>query len=358
MPFIQVYFVNQQLKKKMRKYLGEDYLDYVDPSIKTKFFKRVRFRLNHFFSGIHYRRIEKIIHTINDIPFRKINDIELKLNVYYPVKKGIYPTILFIHGGGWIGGSKDMFLSIRMLKRLAYMGHTIFDIDYRLAPNPTFTTLKNIPHDDPTIREMVSDIRSAMQFVKKNTTSHYGDPENLFIFGKSAGAHLALLTAFSCSEKFFEMEGVKCDLSSTDVTGVIAFYPITDIRELYKFYDKGARLLKQSIYRGTGGSFEETQNLFEVFSPISYITEKNKELIPPVFLAAGKLDRLVDVYQSEELFEELQKIGIKSIFLELPWANHSFDFIINGPGGQITFQYMTQFIIWAITQKRMKKTRS
>lgn len=351
-PFIQVILVNQKFKDKMHEYLGESYLDYVDPTIKSRFFKRVNFKLGQYFAGIHNKRINKNVQIEKDILYRKIKDIELKLDIYYPVKEGIYPTILFIHGGGWIGGSKDMILSIRLLKRLAYMGYTIFSIDYRLASNPTFNTLRKIPHDNPTIREMVSDIRSAIIFVRQNTSNYFGDTNNLFLFGKSAGAHLALLTAFSCSEEFYEMEGIKCDLMPNDITGVIAFYPITDIRELYKFYDRRARILKQSIYRGTGGTYEETQNLFEIFSPINYINVKNKDSIPPVFLAAGKFDMLVDVYQSEELFEELQKNNIQSVFLELPWANHSFDFVINGPGGQLTFQYMTQFIVWAITKRR------
>jgi hypothetical protein len=39
----------------------------------------------------------------------------------------------------------------------------------------------------------------------------------------------------------------------------------------------------------------------------------------------------------------------------LPWANHAFDSIINGPGGQLIFQYMSQFIVWAITNKRINQ---
>ncbi|MFW9923982.1 MAG: hypothetical protein ACFFDW_11920, partial [Candidatus Thorarchaeota archaeon] len=56
-----------------------------------------------------------------------------------------------------------------------------------------------------------------------------------------------------------------------------------------------------------------------------------------------------------ELFEELQKNNIKSIYLEFPWANHAFDATVNGPGGQLVYQYMSQFLVWAISRKMETK---
>ncbi len=91
--------------------------------------KKVRFRLSHYFAGINYKRIEKHVKTINDLPYKKVEDEVLKLNVYYPKKEGKFPIILYIHGGGWMRGSKDRFLELRILKRLAWMGFVVFNID-------------------------------------------------------------------------------------------------------------------------------------------------------------------------------------------------------------------------------------
>ncbi len=43
--------------------------------------------------------------------------------------------------------------------------------------------------------------------------------------------------------------------------------------------------------------------------------------------------------------------GIDSVFLELPWTNHAFDIVKNGLGRQLIFQYMSQFLVWALTKR-------
>jgi len=352
-PFLSVIQTNKQVKKQMCRILGEDYLSYVNPEIFSSWLKAFRFRLSPYFSKNRFKRFNKEIVEVKDVPYRTINNTTLRLNIIYPKKPGCYPVLLYIHGGGWMRGSKDRHLEARILKRLAVMGYTIFNVEYRLAPMPTLATLKNIPHDQPTIRQMVSDVRAAILFARQEAEKYAGDREHFFLFGRSAGAHLALLTAFSCEEKFFAMENIQCSFDEVSIDGVIAFYPITDIDDLYAFYKKdGAPFLEQAIFRGTGGSFEERKNLFKIFSPMSYLTAGNIEHLPPVFLAAGKMDRIVDVYQSEELNNELLTNGITSIFIELPWANHGFDVVVNGPGGQVVFHYMHQFLQWVINQKR------
>ncbi|NHJ33028.1 MAG: alpha/beta hydrolase, partial [Asgard group archaeon] len=355
-PFYRVNVTNRRLRKEMKLSLGDDYLNYIDPALRSSIIKKVRFRLSHYFSGINYKRIEKHVASVNDVIYKETKKGNLKLNVYHPIKEGKYPIIIYIHGGGWMRGSKDRFLELRILKRLTCMGFTVFNIDYRLAPLPTLATFREIPHDNPTIREMVSDVRSSILFATKNATTYKGDPKSLFLFGRSAGAHLSLLTAFSCEEKFFDLEGIDCSIHDFNIAGVIAFYPATDLVELHEFYeDDGSPVFKLSLYRSTGATIEESKTLYEIFSPISYINDENIERIPPVFLAVGKKDRIFNAYQSEELEEELEKLGLTSVLLELPWANHAFDAVINGPGGQLVFQYLSQFLAWTITKSRLKE---
>ncbi|MFW9923636.1 MAG: alpha/beta hydrolase fold domain-containing protein, partial [Candidatus Thorarchaeota archaeon] len=301
-PFVNVKRINKKFQNQMYHYLGKKYLETIEPELKIKYEKSARFSFKDYFSGMNYKEIDASVTTVDNITYREVNGIELKLNVYYPKEMGCYPIIVYIHGGGWMRGSKDRFLELRVLKKLASLGYVVFNIDYRLAAMPTITTINEIPHDNHTILEMVSDVRSAILYAQKNAAKYHGDSDYIFVFGRSAGAHLALLTAFSCEKEYFDKEGIKCSIKDFDLTGVIAFYPITDIKELYEFYGEDNFVLKQSIIRSTG-SLEKNVNLYEIFSPISYINEKTQEKIPPVFLSAGKRDRLVDAYQSEELFE-------------------------------------------------------
>ncbi len=72
---------------------------------------------------------------------------------------------------------------------------------------------------------------------------------------------------------------------------------------------------------------------------------------------AGKQDKIVSVKQSEELFKKLKEHNLTSVLLELPWANHIFDFVMYGPGGQIVFEYMTQFLVWTLSAKKRRKSK-
>ena len=110
--------------------------------------------------------------------------------------------------------------------------------------------------------------------------------------------------------------------------------------------------VRLAIEKTVGGSLEEKEDLYNLFSPVSYITEEIARNIPPIFIAACKQDKIVDVKQSKELFEKLNEHNLTSVLLELPWANHIFDFIMYGPGGQLIFEYLTQFLVWTLSMKK------
>lgn len=353
-PFLSIRKTNREFQKAMKEALGDDYLLYIDPSIRSRFFTNVRFKLSHYFRGVNEKRLEKTLTIEQNITYRIIDGKELKLDAIYPKGEALFPIIIFIHGGGWMQGSKNQETNKRLCKMLASYGYSVLTIDYRLSPPDLQTIIDGIAHDSVTIREMVSDIRSAIIFAKQNAEKYRGNPEEVFLFGRSAGAHLALLTALSCEQKYFDLEGIKCSIDDAKFTAVIAFYPITDLKELYKFYDETSPL-RLSLLQSTGGKPERFNNLYEIFSPIKYINEETIDRIPPIFLTAGKYDRIVNVEQSEEIFEKFQDYGIPSVYLEFPWANHAFDLILVGPGGQLVYKYLTQFLVWSITRKKIMK---
>lgn len=349
-PYLQVFKTNTEFAGAMRSALGEDYLEKIDPTINSRFSKEVKFKLIRYIRGPQLWKLRKRVITEESITYRSLEDGELKLNVYYPKREGIFPVIVFVHGGGWVFGSKDEKSNISVCMMLANLGYCVFNIDYRLTPLEPFPKKGEHPHDHPTIREMVSDIRSALIFTKKNASKFRGNPDEFFLFGRSAGAHLALLTAFSCDEEYFKMEGIECTKKDVEITGLIAFYPITDLNEFFKIY--GSSPLRLAIDKTSRKTKEEKEELYKLFSPISYITEESANNIPPIFIAAGKQDKIVNVKQSELLFEKLKEYNLTSVLLELPWANHIFDTVMYGPGGQLVYEYLTQFLVWTLSMKK------
>ncbi|OGX86402.1 alpha/beta hydrolase [Hymenobacter glacialis] len=106
------------------------------------------------------------------------------LDVYSPKKKapaaGGYPVVLFIHGGSWTSGSKNIYTFIG--RRLAKQGVVAVIINYRLAP----------PVHVP---EQAADCARALAWTVQNITSYGGDPARVFVMGHSAGGGLAALLA-------------------------------------------------------------------------------------------------------------------------------------------------------------------
>ncbi|RIW12563.1 alpha/beta hydrolase [Algoriphagus lacus] len=103
-----------------------------------------------------------------------------QLNVFAPRKAEKSPVLIFIHGGSWHSGRKEIYDF--MGSRLARRGVVTVIIDYPLAP-------------DYKVSAMEKASVLAVKWVRDHIADYGGDPENIFISGHSAGGHLAALAA-------------------------------------------------------------------------------------------------------------------------------------------------------------------
>lgn len=99
-----------------------------------------------------------------------------KLDVFAPANAKDLPVMIFIHGGEWNVGSKDMYSALAgpFLQSNAICVVLGFD---------------NIPPN--TMSEMVGQVRRAITWVYKNAKQIGADPNNMYISGHSSGGHLA-----------------------------------------------------------------------------------------------------------------------------------------------------------------------
>lgn len=99
------------------------------------------------------------------------------LDVYYPDgTTAPLPTIVSIHGGGYVYGSKEIYRRYGM--DMARRGFAFVNFNYRLAPKWRFPT-------------PLWDTNSVMEWVCKNAVRYHLDPSRIIIVGDSAGAQLA-----------------------------------------------------------------------------------------------------------------------------------------------------------------------
>lgn len=105
---------------------------------------------------------------------------DLALRIHYPVESRPLPTLIFLHGGGWVLGNLDTH--DRIMRQLAAdSGMAVAGVDYRLAPEAPF----------PCANE---DAVVAVQWLAENGGDLGLDTDRLAIGGDSAGAALSLGT--------------------------------------------------------------------------------------------------------------------------------------------------------------------
>ena len=99
------------------------------------------------------------------------------LDVYYP--KGTdrpLPTIVNIHGGGYVYGTKNLYQHYSM--NLAQRGFTVINFNYRLVPKIAFP-------------EPVIETNEVLKWICSHAGEYYIDLNNIFFVGDSAGAQIA-----------------------------------------------------------------------------------------------------------------------------------------------------------------------
>jgi para-nitrobenzyl esterase len=118
----------------------------------------------------------------------------LQLNVWAPQTAGPHPTLVFIHGGGHIGGSTGELLGdgpARLLdgRRLAEAENVVVvTIEYRLGVFG-FLAHRGFADDDTvTANAGILDQLAALRWVHDHIAAFGGDPERVLLFGESAGA--------------------------------------------------------------------------------------------------------------------------------------------------------------------------
>jgi triacylglycerol lipase len=105
-------------------------------------------------------------------------DPQQKLDLYVPDDKATKrPVLLFVHGGGFVGGDKHgPFYPDNITAWAAKQGMVGVNIDYRLAPKAPWPAASQ-------------DLASALRWVRANIAQYGGDPDRIVLWGHSAGAN-------------------------------------------------------------------------------------------------------------------------------------------------------------------------
>ena len=204
-----------------------------------------------------YEKIEGVV-------FSKKDDKKLLADVYMPITDGLNPSVLLIHGGGWMAGNRRELS--RIARKMAPLGYTVVAIDYRLAPEDKFPA-------------QIEDCNAALNWMVRNAAKFKIDTSRIGVWGYSAGGHLAaLLGTTNNLVRAVVAGGAPCDFS-----------PIRPDNQFLSYW--------------LGGTPREMPETYKKASPTSFISEDD----PPFFFYHGQTDFLVPISQPKRMIEGLKR---------------------------------------------------
>jgi acetyl esterase/lipase len=253
------------------------------------------------------------------VTFRSGDGWHLDADLYRPPaarSSSTVPAIVVVHGGAWQCGDKGE--NVAWSRWLASRGYLVLDIQYRLAPHASW-------------RDAVGDIRSALDWLRAHASELNLDGDRVVLLGRSAGGHLALLTAYG--DIFLE--------ERRSPAAVVALYPATDLARLYAdAHGTSAGDVRQGLLALLGAAPSAIPDIYAAASPLQLVQPG----VPPTLLIHGASDELVPFEQSQLLGHSLEQQGLAVQVLRVPNARHAFDLVSDSPAEQLARSVVLDFL--------------
>lgn len=271
---------------------------------------------------LEYPRLE----ITRDVEFAVVEGQHLYLDAIR--RKGLQagaPTLLYVHGGGFVIGDKSQH-SLPLLFYVALkMGWLVITANYRLAS-------WRVSQKGAVFPEFLHDCMRAVAWARSSESQAYGGGgSTLAVAGESAGAQLACLLGFASAKHATWMRPP--DLLDVDLR-------VDAVVDLYGCHNAFAKVeYFQHIVLKC--SYEENLRLWMDVSPVWWAQNACKidEVVdtPPPFLTVhGTHDSLVPVQDARDFAKVMMEMRqhradalVPDVYVEIPRAIHAFNMIHN-----------------------------
>lgn len=238
-----------------------------------------------------------------EIEYKNTNGVSLTLDIFDAKKelKGGSPVLVYVHGGSWVYGTKEIPDAISpLLDAFREEGFAIISTSYELM------------RGEENFNKQICDVKDTIRWIYKNKEDYNFNTNKIGIIGASSGAHLSLMAAYSDNDDFIDDE----ELSNypSKVKYLIDFFGPTNLNTLDM--DNVNWDLEQ-IINSVGDNKNE---VLSTYSPINYI-DKNE---PNTLIIHSRKDSIVPYENAEILYDELVDNNNKVNIITLEGATHDF----------------------------------
>lgn len=288
-------------------------------------------------SVINISRSQSLSPTFFDVDYVGNNNVKQKMDIYIPAGlTSPAPVIIFIHGGGWLSGSKGS-QNIPFFQQSYNSGFICADINYRLSSDSIWPA-------------QIEDCKTAIRYLKAHAAFYNIDTCNFGVIGESAGGHLSSMIGTSGGVKSLEGYHLGSRNQSSRVKAVIDLYgPIDFLKEdgyyptscgsdgLIHNYDSFETKLLGVDFLSSHPGIVSTAN------PITYISADDARF----YIIHGKDDCVVPSSQSTLLNDALSSANIPpDDFIIAEGQSHSDPYFSETPR---TISYNNFFLKYLLT---------
>jgi acetyl esterase/lipase len=263
-------------------------------------------------------------------------DPDALLDVFYPsaIADKPLPTIVWVHGGGWVSGSKEEIANYG--KVLAGRGFTVVGVDYSLAPGKTFPT-------------PMRQVNAALGYLVSNAERLQVDPDHFVLAGDSVGAHIVAVTANAIAvPDYAKMLGIVPAIQRRQIAALLLYcgtYTIDGI----DFDGPFGGFLRTVLWSFSGSKDFKNDPRFAAASVLNYVTAE----FPPTFISAGNRDPLLP--QSIALADRLasRDVRVERLFFQSdyqPPLPHEYQFNLDNEAGRLALDRSMAFLARSIRQ--------
>ena len=227
---------------------------------------------------------------------RLIQIKETELFAFLPPKEDRKPmAVIIIPGGGYYKLTYDLN-GFQIAKWFNTLGISAFVLNYRLPTSPDLIKREIAP---------LQDVQAAIKYLRKNALEYGISPDQIGVFGTSAGGHLAASVS-NISTDYTELKG-DWENIPTIPNFAILVSPVIDLGEF-------AHLGSRNSLLGENASPEKISE----YSMQNRVTEKT----PPTLLIHAQNDKTVPVMNSLLYFQAMTKNKVKGALFIFPEGEH------------------------------------
>jgi acetyl esterase len=233
----------------------------------------------------------------------------LALDIYQPSEAVDQPAagapiVLYIHGGGWVGGSPEEVSGD--LRWFADQGYWVVSPEYTIATA-----------ERPTWDTAMPQIGCALVWAAKHAPEYGADPSRIAAWGSSAGGNLAVTTTYAAAAGRLKPA---CDGDMPTVRAVAGEVPAVDPAYIYDNPDPlfGAAT-RNMVSTYIGGRAEDHPERIRAIQATTYLSPE----APPTLLSVSEGDHLVPVQSVKGFVERASEAGVEVRALYRRWADHA-----------------------------------